>query len=156
MLGCRFRLVLVGDSSLVRAGRLPDADDTFRNDPITGDRVQIPLSELRFADEGRLAAGQLAGANAWRQVRAVRDDPCPRGTPETSSGNILPRQCLRFGDVELGCPRIREDQEFGGYILKSNTRMAAVLATLTAAVTLALGAAGPAQADMGRIRDPIP
>jgi len=72
--------------------------------------------------------------------------PCPRGTPETSSGNMLPRQSLRFGDVELGCPRIREDHEFGGYILKSNTRMAAVLAILTAAVALALGAAGPAQA----------
>ncbi|RKR20498.1 hypothetical protein C8D78_1134 [Arthrobacter oryzae] len=42
---------------------LPDADDTFRNAPITGDRVQIRLSELHLADEARLAARQLAGAS---------------------------------------------------------------------------------------------
>lgn len=39
---------------------LPDEDDTFRNDPITGEWVQIPLSELHLADEARLAAAELA------------------------------------------------------------------------------------------------
>jgi hypothetical protein len=43
---------------------LPDEDDSFRNDPITGDWVQIPLSELHLADEARLAANQPVGANA--------------------------------------------------------------------------------------------
>lgn len=36
---------------------LPDEDDTFRNDPITGEWVQIPLSELHLADEARLSGG---------------------------------------------------------------------------------------------------
>jgi hypothetical protein len=41
---------------------LPDENNEFRNDPITGDWVQIPLSELYAADEARLAAGQRAEA----------------------------------------------------------------------------------------------
>jgi hypothetical protein len=39
---------------------LPDADDAFRNDPITGDWVEIRLSELHAADEARLEAAGLA------------------------------------------------------------------------------------------------
>ncbi|HEX9088667.1 MAG TPA: hypothetical protein VF867_14205 [Arthrobacter sp.] len=39
---------------------LPDADDTFRNDPITGDWEAIRLSELYAADEARLDAGKLS------------------------------------------------------------------------------------------------
>lgn len=39
---------------------LPDADDTFRNDPITGDWVKIPLSELYAADEVRTGDKQPA------------------------------------------------------------------------------------------------
>lgn len=35
---------------------LPDDDQTFRNDPITGDWVEIWLSELHAADEARLDA----------------------------------------------------------------------------------------------------
>lgn len=35
---------------------LPDEDNTFRNDPITGDWVEIRLSELHAADEARLDA----------------------------------------------------------------------------------------------------
>lgn len=35
---------------------LPDVDDEFQNDPITGDWVQIPLSELHLADEARCGA----------------------------------------------------------------------------------------------------
>ncbi len=35
---------------------LPDESE-FRNDPVTGEWVSIPLSELHLADEARLAAG---------------------------------------------------------------------------------------------------
>ena len=35
---------------------LPDADDTFRNDPITGNWEEIGLSELHAADEARVVA----------------------------------------------------------------------------------------------------
>jgi hypothetical protein len=42
---------------------LPDESTEFRNDPITGAWVQIPLSELHLADEARLEAGKAtAGA----------------------------------------------------------------------------------------------
>lgn len=37
---------------------LPDEDSTFRNDPITGDWVEIRLSELHAADEARLDAAR--------------------------------------------------------------------------------------------------
>lgn len=37
---------------------LADESDDFRNDPIAGAWVQIPLSELHLADEARLAAAQ--------------------------------------------------------------------------------------------------
>lgn len=37
---------------------LPDEDTTFSNDPITGNWVEIPLSELYAADEARLAAAK--------------------------------------------------------------------------------------------------
>jgi hypothetical protein len=43
---------------------LPDEDTEFRNDPIEGDWVQVPLSELYAADEARLAGSQPVGANA--------------------------------------------------------------------------------------------
>lgn len=39
---------------------LPDEDSTFKNDPITGAWVKIPLSELYAADEARVAAGKAA------------------------------------------------------------------------------------------------
>lgn len=39
---------------------LPDEDDTFRDDPITGDWKEIRLSELHAADEARLDAAKLA------------------------------------------------------------------------------------------------
>lgn len=41
---------------------LPDIDDSFHNDPITGDWAEIRLSELHSADEARLDAAKLAGA----------------------------------------------------------------------------------------------
>ncbi|HEX9226699.1 MAG TPA: hypothetical protein VF885_08580, partial [Arthrobacter sp.] len=41
---------------------LADESPDFRNDPITGDWVQIPLSELHLADEARLAAAEPAAA----------------------------------------------------------------------------------------------
>lgn len=41
---------------------LPEVDDTFQNDPISGDWVEIRLSELHAADEARVDAGKLAGA----------------------------------------------------------------------------------------------
>jgi hypothetical protein len=41
---------------------LPDEDDTFRNDPITGEWEEIRLSELHAADEARLDAAKLASA----------------------------------------------------------------------------------------------
>lgn len=41
---------------------LPDEDNTFRNDPITGDWEEIRLSELHAADEARIGADQQAGA----------------------------------------------------------------------------------------------
>lgn len=37
---------------------LPDADDTFRDDPITGNWEEIRLSELHAADEARLGVQQ--------------------------------------------------------------------------------------------------
>lgn len=37
---------------------LPDSDDSFRNDPITGNWEEIRLSELYAADEARLDAGK--------------------------------------------------------------------------------------------------
>lgn len=39
---------------------LPEETTEFRNDPIAGAWVQIPLSELHLADEARLAAAQPA------------------------------------------------------------------------------------------------
>jgi hypothetical protein len=41
---------------------LPDEDDTFRDDPITGDWKEIRLSELHTADEARLDAAKVATA----------------------------------------------------------------------------------------------
>jgi hypothetical protein len=41
---------------------LPEESTEFRNDPVTGDWVQIPLFELHLADEARLAATQLVDA----------------------------------------------------------------------------------------------
>lgn len=43
---------------------LADESTDFRNDPITGAWVQIPLSELHLADEARLAANLPVGASA--------------------------------------------------------------------------------------------
>ena len=42
---------------------LPDDDSSFRNDPITGDWVEIRLSELHTADEARLDAAKAAAAD---------------------------------------------------------------------------------------------
>lgn len=41
---------------------LPDDDQTFRNDPITGDWNEIRLSELHAADEARMEAHKLVEA----------------------------------------------------------------------------------------------